>query len=97
MTGDDIKALRERTHLPQEALARIVGVSNATVHRWERVGPKRIEPSMGVLLFLQALDGASRHDTDIVRHIADWRDRGPIYFWARIFKLSYEHLTKEAR
>lgn len=31
-----LKQLRERVHLSQEALARIVGVSSKTVSNWER-------------------------------------------------------------
>ena len=41
MTPDAIKELRARLHLTQEAFARILGVSFATVNRWEndKAGP----------------------------------------------------------
>ncbi len=89
MTGVDIKALRERMHLTQEALARILHISFVTVNRWER---GHVRATNGVDAFLQALDRASKQDVDLVRKFPDWLDRGEFYFWARIFKLAYEHL-----
>jgi len=34
-TADEVKALREELHVTQEELARAVGVSFATLSRWE--------------------------------------------------------------
>lgn len=36
MSPTDIKAIRYRLNVSQEAFARMVGVSTQTVHRWER-------------------------------------------------------------
>lgn len=97
MTGDDIIALRERTHLTQEALARILKISTTTVHRWETSPKASVRATGGAASFLQALDHASKRDPSIVRHIYDWPNRGEFYFWSKIFYLSYEHVTKKGR
>ncbi len=40
MNAEDIKTIREKLGLTQEALARLIGVSFQTVNRWERGGFK---------------------------------------------------------
>lgn len=36
MNAEEIKIIRERLGLTQEALARLIGVSFQTINRWER-------------------------------------------------------------
>ena len=36
MNATEIKEIRERLHLTQEALAHLLGVSFQTINRWER-------------------------------------------------------------
>ncbi len=36
MTGEEVKALREKLGITQQALASKVGVANQTLNRWER-------------------------------------------------------------
>lgn len=45
MKNTEIKALRERLHLTQKALAKVVGVEPNTVARWER-GEAKVPPPM---------------------------------------------------
>lgn len=94
MTGEDVRAMRERCHLTQEGLARILKVSFVTVNRWER---HDIEPISCVATFVNALNLASLADPEIVRRISDWSERGEFYFWARIFKLAHEYQTHGRR
>lgn len=96
MNGKNVKELRERTHLPQQALARIIGVSTTTVHRWEAKPSERIAGTGGAIVFLEALDRASLQDPEIIRHVSDWEMRGQFYFWARIFKLASEQIEKRS-
>ena len=93
LTGNDVRALRERLHLSQEALARILQVAMSSVHRWETRTPSVVVRfTGGVGPFIRAREAASHRDTELIRHMPDWLDRGEIYFWARIFALAYEHL-----
>jgi transcriptional regulator with XRE-family HTH domain len=52
VTPEAIKALREQLHLTQEAFARILGVSFATVNRWEN---GKTEPTGDYARVLQTL------------------------------------------
>ncbi len=54
MTGDEIKALRDRLGWTQEQLARRLGVSFTTINRWER-GRFQASP-MAVTLLRQLQD-----------------------------------------
>jgi len=52
MTPQEIRALREHLHLTQEVFARILGVSFATVNRWEN---GKTEPTGDYARVLQTL------------------------------------------
>ena len=58
MTADEIRALREHLGLDREFFAQALGVSSATVERWER-GEERPEERL-----LQALEALVRGDKE---------------------------------
>lgn len=62
MRNTEIKALRERLHLTQKALAQAVGVEPNTVARWER-GEAKISPAMADRVKKIAEDLPSSGDT----------------------------------
>jgi transcriptional regulator with XRE-family HTH domain len=74
MTPKAIKALRERLHLTQEAFARILGVSFATVNRWEN---GKTAPTGDYARVLQTLQQLTASDTP-----------GPAIDWKRVGALS---------
>ncbi len=74
MTPKAIKALRERLHLTQEAFARILGVSFATVNRWEN---GKTAPTGDCARVLQTLQQLTARDTP-----------GPAIDWKRVGALS---------
>ena len=74
MTPDDIYALREHLQLTQEMFARILGVSFATVNRWEN---GKSAPSGDYARVLQTL-----------RHITAQSVPGPPIDWKRVGALS---------
>lgn len=55
MTADVVKELRARLHLTQEAFARMLGVSFATVNRWENEKAEPTGDYSRVLYTLQQL------------------------------------------
>jgi transcriptional regulator with XRE-family HTH domain len=74
MTPKAIKTLRERLHLTQEAFARILGVSFATVNRWEN---GKTAPTGDYARVLQTLQQLTSPDTP-----------GPAIDWKRVGALS---------
>ncbi|MGE0679813.1 MAG: helix-turn-helix domain-containing protein [Candidatus Binatia bacterium] len=74
MTPQGIKALRERLHLTQEVFARILGVSFATVNRWEN---GKTEPTGDYARVLQTL-----------LQLAASTRSGPTIDWKRVGALS---------
>lgn len=96
LTGDDVRALRDRLRLSQQAFAQILQVATSSVHRWERLPPNVVVRfTGGVGPFIRALDAASHRDLDLHRHLRQWLDGGEIHFWSRIFQLAYEHISRE--
>jgi putative transcriptional regulator len=53
MTAADVIALRERTGLTQEGLARRLGVSVSAVHNWEQGRRKPSGPIVAMLYVLK--------------------------------------------
>lgn len=79
MTPQEIRALRERLHLTQEVFARILGVSFATVNRWEN---GKTEPSgdyARVLQTLQQLTASAKPGATI-----DWKRVGALSAMAAV-------------
>jgi putative transcriptional regulator len=74
MTPKAIKTLRERLHLTQEAFARILGVSFATVNRWEN---GKTAPTGDYARVLQTLQQLTARNT-----------LGPAIDWKRVGALS---------
>jgi len=74
MTPQEIRALREHLHLTQEVFARILGVSFATVNRWEN---GKTEPTGDYARVLQTLHQLTAHNGP-----------GPTIDWRRVGALS---------
>src|SRR5499426_4069177 len=74
MTPKEIKALRERLQLTQEVFASILGVSFATVNRWEN---GKTMPTGDYARVLQTLGQLTVHDAP-----------GPAINWKRVGALS---------
>lgn len=74
MTPQGIRALRERLHLTQEVFARILGVSFATVNRWENGKTEPTGDYARVLQTLHQLTASTRS--------------GPTIEWQRVGALS---------
>ena len=79
MTPDDIYALRAHLQLTQELLARILGVSFATVNRWEN---GKSEPSGDYARVLQTLQHLTR--TDVPGPPIDWKRVGALSAMAAV-------------
>jgi DNA-binding XRE family transcriptional regulator len=74
MTPQEVKELREHLQLTQEVFASILGVSFATVNRWEN---GRTAPTGDYARVLQTLGRLSAHDAP-----------GPVIDWKRVGALS---------
>jgi transcriptional regulator with XRE-family HTH domain len=74
MKPEEIRALREHLRLTQEVFARILGVSFATVNRWEN---RKSEPSGDYARVLQTLRRLTAADSS-----------GPPVDWQRVGALS---------
>jgi len=74
MTPMAIRALREHLHLTQEVFASILGVSFATVNRWEN---SKTVPTGDYARILQTLQQLTAHDV-----------QGPAIDWQRVGALS---------
>src|SRR5215510_7777330 len=73
MTPQAIKALREHLHLTQEIFASILGVSFATVNRWEN---GKTTPTGDYARVLQTLGQLTARDAP--RPAIDWRRVGAL-------------------
>jgi len=94
MRGADLISLRNRLGLTQEQLARLIGVSFASVNRWEqpeRPGRRTQAPRGPALTFLRALDAAARFRPNTGGLLDRWVARGEIYLWSRVFGLALKH------
>jgi transcriptional regulator with XRE-family HTH domain len=91
-----LRRLRTGLGLSQEALARLLGVSFATVNRWE--SDRQVSGPRGVVLvFLQALDAALHHDRMLPERLVDWAARGQPYVLQRVLALAYPAGTPSKR
>jgi transcriptional regulator with XRE-family HTH domain len=79
MTSQEIRALRERLHLTQEVFARILGVSFATVNRWENGKTEPTGDYARVLQTLHQLTASTRLGTTI-----DWKRVGALSAMAAV-------------
>ncbi len=83
MTPDAIKELRACLHLTQEAFARILGVSFATVNRWENSKAEPTGDYSRVLYTLQQLTANEK-----TRQTIDWTRVGALSAMAAVTGLS---------
>ena len=69
MTGEEIKARREKLELTQEQLAEAFGVTAITVSRWERGAMQITAPGMASLAFLslEMLGDLEKHAPELER------------------------------
>lgn len=79
MTPQKIRALREHLHLTQEVFARILGVSFATVNRWEN---GKTEPTGDYARVLYTLALLTAHDG--AETAIDWRRVGALSAMAAV-------------
>jgi len=86
MGGRTLGRLRHRLGLTQTELSELLGVSFATINRWE--SPRGGYARGPARTFLRALDGAAREDPKLGERVAKWRRRGEAYLWYRVFQLA---------
>lgn len=79
MTPQGIRTLRERLHLTQEVFARILGVSFATVNRWENGKTEPTGDYARVLQTLHQLTASTRPGPTI-----DWQRVGALSAMAAV-------------
>jgi transcriptional regulator with XRE-family HTH domain len=88
MVANRLRRLRTRLGLSQEALARLLGVSFATVNRWESdkqaSGPRGV-----VLVFLQALEAGLDSDRALPERLVDWTPHGQPFVLQKVLALAY--------
>lgn len=88
MTPTRLRRLRTRLGLSQEALARLLGVSFATVNRWESDAATS-EPRGMVLVLLQALEAALRAEPTLPDRLRDWIPLGQAHVMHNVLSLAY--------
>lgn len=98
MNSVRLRRLRTRLGLSQEALARLLGVSFATVNRWESDAATS-EPRGVVLILLQALEAAVRNDPKLPERLPEWTVHGQPYVMQQVLAVAYGRATprKSAR
>ena len=79
MTPTAIRALREHLHLTQEVFASILGVSFATVNRWEN---SKTVPTGDYARILQTLQQLTAHD--VQEPAIDWQRVGALSAMAAV-------------
>lgn len=96
MTGKRLRKLRTRLSLSQEGLARLLGVSFATVNRWETIegvsGPHGATESV-----LMALEEGLRRDPMLPNRLASWAQSGQPYLLQQLFNLAYRPDDRKAK
>jgi transcriptional regulator with XRE-family HTH domain len=87
MTGERLRRLRKRLKLSQEGLARLLGVSFATVNRWETIenvsGPKG-----AVYVVLVSLESAVALDPSLGQKLPGWEQYGQAHVLHKILSLA---------
>jgi DNA-binding transcriptional regulator YiaG len=78
MTPQEVRVLRDQLQLTQEVFARILGVSFATVNRWEN---GKSEPSGDYARVLQTLSRVTANDS--ARAPIDWKRVGALSAMAK--------------
>lgn len=88
VTANQLRRLRTRLGLSQEALARLLGVSFATVNRWESEAATS-EPRGMILVVLQALQAGLRVDSDLPERLKEWMPHGQVYVLQKVLAVAY--------
>ena len=88
MTGEQLRKLRADLTLTQEGLARLLGVSFATVNRWETMRSVS-GPRGAVLMVLQALQVGLDRDPLLAVHLREWALRGQPYLMHQLFSTAF--------
>jgi transcriptional regulator with XRE-family HTH domain len=88
VTGERLRKLRVRLDMSQEGLARLLGISFATVNRWETI-EGATGPRGTILSVLTALEEGLRRDPMLPGHLASWSQQGQPYLLQRLFNLAY--------
>lgn len=88
MQPSELKDLRKRLDLSQVALSDLLGLSFATINRWEQGS---FSPRGAALILLRALDSSSRAQPGMASKISKWADQGESAFWARVFAQALVH------
>ena len=88
VTANQLRRLRTRLGLSQEALARLLGVSFATVNRWESQSATS-EPRGMILVVLQGLQAGLRVDAGLPERLKEWMPHGQAYVLQKVLALAY--------
>lgn len=88
VTFTRLRRLRTRLGLSQEALARLLGVSFATVNRWESDSATS-EPRGVILVLLQALEAGLRVDPTLPDRLKEWMPHGQAHVIQQVLALAY--------
>jgi putative transcriptional regulator len=83
-----LRRLRKRLGISQEALARLLGVSFATVNRWESDATTS-EPRGVVLVLLQALEEGVQREPKLGERLTEWAVHGQPYVMQQVLALAY--------
>lgn len=92
MHGERLRALRERLGMSQQKLAEFLGVSVATVYRWERLtssGPRGL-----VLVILCQLEAVEARHPQFAETLSEWIYRGIPYALHRLFVDALDHMQE---
>jgi putative transcriptional regulator len=96
VVGERLRRLRLRLGLSQEALAQLLGVSFATVNRWE-CGRQLSGPRGVVLVLVQALEAADRNDPSLPERLRAWIAHGQPYVLQQVLALASESGKRTGR
>lgn len=88
MTGERLRSLRHRLGLSQEGLARLLGVSFASVNRWESVRGVS-GPHGTVFLVLLALEQAVAVEPHLGERIVEWWPQGQSFVLHQVLSLAH--------
>ena len=87
VTGERLKKLRKRLDLSQEGLARLLGISFATINRWETIenvsGPKG-----AIYVLLGSLESALTVDPHLGQKLRGWEQYGQAHVLHQVLSLS---------
>jgi hypothetical protein len=89
VTGTRLRSLRTRLRLSQQRLARLLGVSTATIHRWE-TQPAAAGPLGVVRIVLCTLERAVLKDESFSERLTLWSDHGQAFVLTKLFAFAGE-------